>query len=90
MVSVEVSSAFLVEGEVALSGQIVRLPRDEAAGLVARGKAVVVDPGKGAGEAAGTVGEDGLPVLDEVVAGEDERGEAAPEPPASRGRRKRG
>lgn len=91
MVTVEVTSAFVVDGLVVLPGRVVELPRSDAVGLVARGKAVVVDPGKGTDETPGVVGEDGLPVLDEVVAGEAEEGtEEAKDVSVARGRRKRG
>lgn len=39
MVTIEVTSAFLVEGEIARPGSQVSLPRAEALALVARGKA---------------------------------------------------
>lgn len=104
MVMVEVQSAVVVDGRVVLPGQVVQVPRSDAAALVARGKAVVVDAGRDADEAAGVVGEDGVPVLDEVVvpagaggavedAADDGEAEAAQEAvtvPVARGRRKRG
>ena len=40
-VKIEVTSAFLVEGEIARPGSQVSLPRAEALALVARGKAAV-------------------------------------------------
>lgn len=94
MVTLEVTSAFVVDGEVVLPGHAVKVPRADAHGLVARGKAVVTDPhdASAGAEVAGAVDEDGVPVLDEVVAGEDEGAEAAgdaPAAPAGRGRRKR-
>lgn len=42
MVTLEVTSAFVVDGRVVLPGRVVQVPRADAAGLVARGKAVVV------------------------------------------------
>lgn len=102
MVTLEVTSAFVVDGRVVLPGRVVQVPRADAAGLVARGKAVVVDAGEAHAQAGTEVDEDGTPVLDEVVAGEDEGAEDAaddgeaeaaqdtPAAPAGRGRRKRG
>lgn len=45
-VTIEVTSAFLVEGEVVLPGQTVEMLRTEALALVARGKAVLSETGE--------------------------------------------
>ena len=47
MVTLEVTSAFVVDGRVELPGRVVQVPRADAAGLVARGKAVVAPAGTG-------------------------------------------
>ena len=44
MVTLEVTSAFVVDGRVELPGRVVQVPRADAAGLVARGKAVAALP----------------------------------------------
>lgn len=89
-VMLEVTSAFVVDGRVAIAGERVRVLRSDAAALVARGKAVVVDPAEPAvpADIGGAVDEHGTPVLDEVV---DETGQAGPvaAEPVTRGRRRR-
>lgn len=73
-VTIEVTSAFLVEGEVVLPGQTVEVLRTEALALVVRGKARLTE----AGEVDEAVPEPG----DAVGAGLEER--------PARGRRGKG
>lgn len=78
MVTLEVTSAFVVDGRVELPGRVVEVPRADAAGLVARGKAVVAPAGTG-GDAE-----------DAADDGDTDTAQDAPAEPAGRGRRNRG
>ncbi len=81
-VKIEVTSAFLVEGEIARPGSQVSLPRAEALALVARGKAALTE----GGEATAQAEEDPEAEGEEVP----EDGAAPVGTPRGRGRRSQG
>lgn len=95
MVRVRASSAFAHAGDIVVAGDELSMSPHDAALVVARGKAVVVDPAEGAGgvdgnDAAADTALPGaeVPVLTEVV--DPDKDETQAEAPSGRGRRKRG